>query len=162
MDALNVDAIMPKEVMDMTALPAHGNLFEPSGSVLLDRASRGQRPVSTAPLFSIPMEMLNMIMAQVEVETVEVLALINSDFRQLARSGQFVDFKFDGSHRRKTMLQTMCEQADDGAKRDSGSVIGDCVRLIQVDTVQTEAREWERWPDDEESDRPSGRAPYQS
>lgn len=102
-----------------------------------DRVNDGRPPASTAPLFKIPLEILNLINLHVPSTSLASFALVNRDCRQLARSRQFASVRFDYSDASLDLLKLLETEvreraAHNGATRNPS--LGVCIRRITVAT----------------------------
>lgn len=92
------------------------------------------------PLFKVPTEILNIIASYILTNNDDLasLAMVNSDFRQLARSCQFSTVTFDGSPRSENILGILqreaVERRQNHGHRCSLSM-GVCVRRVVVDSA---------------------------
>lgn len=102
-----------------------------------DRVNEGRPPVSSAPLFRLPVEILNLINLHVPASSLASFALVNRDCRQLARSRQFASVKLDYSDVAFEMLRLLAKEAEERvvskcAMRNPS--LGVCIRRITVAT----------------------------
>lgn len=102
-----------------------------------DRVNGGQPPSSTAPLWNFPVEILGQIFQYVPHTSLAQVALVNSDFRQLARSRQFASVRLDSSEHCLDLVEKLVAEEQERAAR-KGTLqpcsIGACIRHITVDT----------------------------
>ncbi|MCJ1251963.1 hypothetical protein MMC30_009201 [Trapelia coarctata] len=114
-----------------------GTEHVPGLPLSFDRVNEGRPPVSTAPLFKLPVEILNLVNLHVPASSLASFALVNSDCRQLARSRQFASVKFDYSDVSYFLLHLLTTEVKErvlskGATRKPS--LGVCIRRITVAT----------------------------
>lgn len=93
-----------------------------------DRVNNGP-PRSNAALFSVPYEVLGLILGCVSSDSLASLALINQDCLQWARPRQFRSVKLAYSHASSALVAKL--QDDMNSQRPS---IGDCIRRVNFAT----------------------------
>jgi len=114
-----------------------GKEYVPPLPLSFDRVNEGRPPLSTAPLFKIPLEILSLIGLHVPSFSLASLALVNKDCRQLARSRQFASVKLDYSDASLDLLELLEMEvreraANSGVTRKPS--LGVCIRRITVAT----------------------------
>lgn len=63
----------------------YGKDVAPPLPLSFDRVNEGEPPASTAPLFRFPVEVIGEILKHIPQTSLARIALVNRDFRQLAR-----------------------------------------------------------------------------
>jgi len=99
--------------------------------------NEGLPPRSPAPLFKLPLEILELILQHIESESLAALALVNDDCLQLARSRQSVSIKLDYSDASLGLIEnllTETKQRMDNLGAVSSLTLGTCIRRITVAT----------------------------
>ena len=115
----------------------YGKDVVPPLPLSFDRVNEAQPPASTAPLFRLPVEIIGEVLQYVSQASLASVALVNRDFRQLARSRQFASIQLDYSDISLDLVETLLaegrERAANGGTLQSRS-IGSCVRRVTVFT----------------------------
>ena len=105
--------------------------------LLFDRVNEGRHPLSTAPLFKLPFEILGLITQYVCPTSLYSLALVSRDCRQIARSRQFahvvLDFRKASSSLITLLLAEGQERAENGGPT-LAPALGACIQLITLNT----------------------------
>lgn len=97
--------------------------------------NQGQPPISTAPLFKLPDEILGEVIQYVPPSSLAGVALANRDSRQLARSRQFASVQLDYSDISMDLVETLlAEEREEAANTGplQSRSIGPCIRDITV------------------------------
>ncbi|KAI1472110.1 uncharacterized protein F4812DRAFT_416618 [Daldinia caldariorum] len=114
----------------------HDREMLPPKALVLDRVMEGQPLASQSRLLRLPSDILTDIVNLLIGDrlTLASLALVNSDCRQLARSGQFADINFDQMLSRSQQLLSKLDQEHISRMNNSkpGLTIGACVRRIET------------------------------
>lgn len=92
-----------------------------------DRVNKGPR--SEAALFSLPYEVLGLILGYVSSDSLASLALVNHDCLQWARSRQFRSIKLDYSYTSSALITRLQNES-----RSQKPSIGACIRRVTVAT----------------------------
>lgn len=104
----------------------YGKDVVPPLPLSFDRVNQGQPPISTAPLFQLPAEILGEVLQYIPWSSLALVALVNRDFRQLARSRQFASVQLDYSDFSLDLVETLMaeerERAADSGTRQSRSM----------------------------------------
>lgn len=115
----------------------YGKDVVPPLPLSFDRVNEAQPPASTAPLFRLPVEIIGEVLQYVPQASLARVALVNRDFRQLARSRQFASIQLDYSDISLDLVETLLAEGRDRAA-NGGTLqhrsIGSCVRRITVAT----------------------------
>ncbi|KAK4233433.1 hypothetical protein C8A03DRAFT_19503 [Achaetomium macrosporum] len=136
------------DVSDLMLSPFSGNENDEFGKdkdarspLLLPKVMEG-RPIRSTSLLlcRLPPEILGDIMDLIadDKATLSALALVNSDCRQLARSCQFADVRFDYSPNSRLLLLQLMKEAitrlghDDPSNTTRPPFIGSCIRRVVV------------------------------
>lgn len=85
----------------------YGKDVVPPLPLSFDRVNPGQPPISTAPLFKLPDEILGEVIQYVPPSFLARVALANRDFRQLARSRHFASVQLDCSDISMDLVETL-------------------------------------------------------
>ncbi|KAH7006922.1 hypothetical protein EDB80DRAFT_717979 [Ilyonectria destructans] len=95
--------------------------------LLLDTVMEGRNRVSRSRLLQLPAEILADVVDLLTDDKAALasLALVNSDCRQLARSGQFAEIRFDYSRHTQELVLELARESFDSPRKLS---IGTCVR----------------------------------
>lgn len=105
-----------------------------------DRVNEGRFPRSNSLLFTLPLEVLGIILQLVESDSLPALALVNQDCRQLARSRQFASIELNPSDSCLELIARL--GAEDRKRKENGTdlspSIGVCIRKIKV----TDSTNW--------------------
>lgn len=116
---------------------AYGKDVVPPLPLSFDRVNGAQPPTSTAPLFRLPVEIIGEVLQYVPPASLARVALVNRDFRQLARSRQFASVHLDYSDISLELVEKLVgegeERAANGGTLQARS-IGPCIRRITVAT----------------------------
>lgn len=116
----------------------YGRDIVPPLPLAFDRVNEGRAPSSQAPLFSLPFEILGIILGYLPDNWLASLAVVNSDCRQLARSRQFASILLDYSDTSVGLVKKLVEEAR--ARRDNGNnltlnpSLGACIRRMTIAT----------------------------
>lgn len=113
-----------KEIQDMCPLS-------------FDRINEGQPFSSDFLLSRLPIELTWHVVKQIAKEDLKILALVNRDCRQLARSRQFAVIELDYSERAISILDALVKEHEERSKNKGKTIapsIGACVRKIAVAT----------------------------
>ena len=115
----------------------YGKELVPPLPLLFDRVSEGRKPVSRTRLLNIPLEVLALVVQKVPETSLASVALVNSDWRQLARSRQFGSLHFDYSDRTLAIIDKLKEEATDRSNLGGLTgkpALGPCIRRLTVAT----------------------------
>lgn len=114
-----------------------GKELVPPLPLLFDRVSEGRKPVSESRLWTIPLEVLALVVQMVPEESLASLALVNSDCRQLARSRQFASLHFDYSDQALAIIDKLQREGTERFNHDgltNKPALGPCIRRLTVAT----------------------------
>jgi hypothetical protein len=116
------------------------NYIESVTPLTIDRLMEGRALKSKANLLRLPVELIGEVMKHIPSQSLPTFALVNSDCRQLARSRQFVEIRFDYSGKSLHLLHTLFYEAIERRqnKNTTSPSLGACVRQVVVATD----REW--------------------
>ena len=103
----------------------YGKEIVPPLPLSFDRVMEGRPPSTSALLFGLPDEILSTIIQFVDQDVLKLLALVNSDCRQWARSVQFNSICLDYSPSSIGILHLLLKEAEE---RISGTKIGMTLR----------------------------------
>jgi hypothetical protein len=88
----------------------YGKDVVPPLALSADRVMENRPFISTAPIFQLPYEIISVVLAQIDSDSLGNLALVNSDCRQLARSRQFASVRFDYSDATLELISLLLEE----------------------------------------------------
>lgn len=114
-----------------------GKEFVPPLPLLFDRVSEGRKPISGARLWTIPLEILALVVQMVPEESLASFALVNSDCRQLARSRQFASLHFDYSDQTLAVIKKLQRERTERFNNEGLTkkpALGPCIRRLTVAT----------------------------
>ncbi|KAL8838638.1 MAG: hypothetical protein Q9170_002046 [Blastenia crenularia] len=114
-----------------------GKELVPPLPLLFDRVSEGRNIVSEAPLLSLPMEIIALILRNLHSAALASLAFVNSDCRQLARSRQFASLHFDYSDRAIGLIHQLLDEASERMASNGlmeKMALGPCIRRVTIAT----------------------------
>ncbi|KAF2426285.1 hypothetical protein EJ08DRAFT_638100 [Tothia fuscella] len=101
-----------------------------------DRLTEGRPVRSNAPIFGLPVELINEILKHVPDRSLSHFALVSWTCCQLARSRQFVSVKFDFSNRTLAIASKLARESLE--RKNTGKTkqpaLGTCIRRISVAT----------------------------
>ena len=118
----------------------YGREEAPPNPLSIDRVMEGKQLASQSRLLALPVEILGSIMQHLSSRDMQVLAFVNSDCRQLARSHQFKSVLLDYKPRCTSMLLKLL---DEGVSRlrylaegraPGENSLGSCIRRLTVST----------------------------
>ena len=123
--------------MYMYGMDDYGKKIVPPLPLSFDRVNEGRSPLSTAPLFQLPFEILGSILEHVSPASLASLALVSHDCRQLARSRQFASVLLDYSDSSFGLISLLQRERQQRAVNEGLTVspsLGACVRRMTVAT----------------------------
>lgn len=99
-----------------------------------DRVNEGRFPRSNSLLFTLPFEVLGLILQLVEPDSLPALALVNQDCRQWARSRQFASIELNPSD---SCMELIARLSAEDRKREANGTdlspsLGVCIRRIKI------------------------------
>lgn len=115
----------------------YGSEIVPPLPLSFDRVNEGRAPVSLAPLFQLPVEILNLILQHVEHASLASLAHVSRDCRQLARSRQFASIQLDYSESSFDLVVKLMRESEErlvNGRYTRYPSLGACIRRITVAT----------------------------
>jgi hypothetical protein len=114
----------------------YGMPIESSTPLIIDRLMEGRALKSRASLLRLPVELIGEVLKHVPLQSLSAFALVNSDCRQLARSRQFLEIRFDYSDKSLHLLRILlCEAIERRQnKRTNSPSLGACIRRVVVAT----------------------------
>ena len=117
----------------------YGKEIVPPLPLSFDRVMEGRPPSTLAPLFRLPDEILSIIVQYVDHESLRMLALVNSDCRQWARSVQFNSICLDYSPSSLGVLHVLLKEVEERISDTKTGMtlrpaMGACIRRITVAT----------------------------
>lgn len=115
----------------------YGSELVPPLPLSFDRVNEGRHPVSLAPLFQLPLEVLSIIIHHVEPASLAALARVSRDCRQLARSRQFASIQLDYSDSSLDLLEKLMSESVERLENGGYTLypsLGACIRRIRVGT----------------------------
>lgn len=99
-----------------------------------DRVNEGRFPRSNSLLFKLPFEVSGHILQHVVPTALPSLALVNRNFRQLARSRQFASVHLDTSDPCLELMELL--RVEDRERKANSSIsspcLGPCIRRVKV------------------------------
>jgi hypothetical protein len=114
----------------------YGKQAEVFKPLSIERLMEGRPLKSRASIFSLPVELIGEIVKHIPPQSLSNFALVNSDCRQLARSRQFSDVRFDYSDNTLGMLRTLISESvsrlRDGKTKSPS--LGACIRRVTITT----------------------------
>ncbi len=121
------------------SIDRYGKETVPPLPLSFDRVMEGRPPSTPAPLFGLPDEVLSIIVQYVDHESLKLLALVNSDCRQWARSVQFNSICLDYSPSSLGVLRELLKEvevriSDTKTGMTLCPAMGACIRRITVAT----------------------------
>jgi hypothetical protein len=132
----------PRDVLDLWMTPHsgwkkdnYGRDVVPPLPLSFDRINEGRPPKSTALLFQQPFEIIGAIAQLIPPDSLNSLALVNTDCRQLARSRRFASVRLDYTYDSLWLTQVLLEEAvERGENRGLTWTpsLGACIRRLQV------------------------------